>query len=103
MKTKENLGSVKRFGARYGRKPKLKVSKIETEQRKLHKCPYCNKIAVKRIAMGICNCRKCKAKFTGNAYSVSKKIIAKEAEELAEEPEIAKEEALEAEEASEEA
>ena len=103
MKTKENLGSVKRFGARYGRKPKLKFSKIETEQRKLHKCPYCNKIAVKRIAMGIWNCRKCNAKFTGKAYSVSKKIITKEAEELAEEPEIAKEEALEAEEASEEA
>ena len=103
MKTAENLGSVKRFGARYGRKPKLKFSKIETEQRKLHKCPYCNKIAVKRIAMGIWNCRKCDAKFTGKAYSVSKKIITKEAEELVEEPEIVKEEALEAEEASEEA
>ena len=43
MKTEEKLGSVKRFGARYGRKPKLKFSKIETEQRKLHKCPYCHK------------------------------------------------------------
>ena len=103
MKTKENLGSVKRFGARYGRKPKLKFSKIETEQRKLHKCPYCNKIAVKRIAMGIWNCRKCNAKFTGKAYSVSKKIITKEAEELVEEPETAKLGALESEEASEEA
>ena len=104
MKTEEKLGlgSVKRFGARYGRKPKIKFSKIETEQRKLHKCPYCNKIAVKRIAVGIWNCRKCKAKFTGKAYSVSKKILAKEAQVLDEEPQIVKEE-MEAEEATEEA
>ena len=103
MKTEEKsgLGSVKRFGARYGRKPKLKFSTIETEQRKLHKCPYCNKIAVKRVAMGIWNCRKCKAKFTGKAYSVSKKILAKEAKVFEEEPQIIKEE-MESEEATEE-
>ena len=75
MKTEENLGSVKRFGARYGRKLKVKFSKIETEQRKLHKCPYCSKTAVKRIAVGIWNCRKCNAKFTGKAYSITNKII----------------------------
>lgn len=90
--TEEKLGSVKRFGARYGRKPKLKFSKIEAEQRKLHKCPYCSKVAVKRIAAGIWNCRKCSAKFTGRAYSISKKITAKEAAEIIEEPIIEKEE-----------
>lgn len=106
MKTEEksDLGSVKRFGARYGRKLKLKFSKIETEQRKLHKCPYCNKTAVKRVAVGIWNCRKCNAKFTGKAYSVSKKIITKETAEMAgEEPAITKEEMEETEEALEEA
>ena len=92
MKAEEKLGSVKRFGARYGRKPKLKFSKIETEQRKLHKCPYCNKVAVKRVAMGIWNCRKCNAKFTGKAYSVSKKILAKEAKVFEEELQIITEE-----------
>lgn len=104
MKIEENLGSVKRFGARYGRKLKLRFSKIETEQRKLHKCPYCNKTAVKRIAIGIWNCKKCNAKFTGKAYSVSKKIVTKEAKEIVEEePEIIKEDMEEeAEQASEE-
>jgi len=103
MKTEEKLGlgSVKRFGARYGRKLKLKLSKIETEQRKLHKCPYCNKIAVKRVAVGIWSCKKCNAKFTGKAYSVSKKITIKE-KMAEEEPEI-KEEMEEAEQALEEA
>ena len=80
MKTEENLGSVKRFGARYGRKLKVKFSKIEAEQRKLHKCPYCSKTAVKRVAVGIWSCKKCNAKFTGKAYSVAKKITAKEAQ-----------------------
>ena len=81
MKSEEKLGSVKRFGARYGRKLKLKFSKIETEQRKLHKCPYCSKIAVKRVAVGIWQCRKCNAKFAGRAYSVTGTILTKEAPE----------------------
>ena len=102
MKTEENLGSVKRFGARYGRKLKVKFSKIETEQRKLHKCPYCSKTAVKRIAVGIWGCKKCNAKFTGKAYSITKKIITKEAQVMQEEPEIIKEEMEEIEQSSEE-
>ena len=101
-KEEKQLGSVKRFGARYGRKPKLKFSKIEAEQRKLHKCPYCNKIAVKRVAVGIWHCRKCNAKFTGKAYSVSSKITMKESKEIGmEDPAIIKEEMEEAETASE--
>ena len=75
----EKLGSAKRFGARYGTKPKQEFAKIEKEQRKRHKCPYCNNVAVKRIAMGIWHCRKCDAKFTGKAYTVAKPILAAEA------------------------
>ena len=101
MKSEEGLGSVKRFGARYGRKTKLKFSKVETEQRKLHKCPYCSRIAVKRVALGIWHCRKCHAKFAGKAYSVSRKIITKEAKEMEPEAVIKEEEMSEAEQASE--
>ena len=99
--TEEKLGSVKRFGPRYGRKPKLKFSKIEAEQRKLHKCPYCSKVAVKRLAVGIWQCRKCNIKFSGKAYSVAKKITFKEEIEVPEEePQVAEEE-MEAEAAEE--
>jgi large subunit ribosomal protein L37Ae len=95
--TEEKLGSVKRFGARYGRKPKLKFSKIEAEQRKLHKCPYCSKTAAKRVAAGIWHCRKCRAKFTGRAYSITRKIAAKGAAEFVEEqPVVENEETVEA-------
>ena len=100
---KENLGSVKRFGARYGRKLKLKFSKIEIEQRKLHKCPYCNKIAVKRLVVGIWKCKKCHIKFTGKAYSVSMNILTKESEIAIEEPEIKQKEIEDIEQVSEEA
>ena len=101
MKSEEGLGSAKRFGARYGRKTKLKFSNVETEQRKLHKCPYCNKTAVKRIALGIWQCRKCDVKFAGKAYSLTRKIVAKEAEEMLEEPQAMEEEQTEAQEAEE--
>ncbi len=74
MEKVEKLGSAKRFAARYGSKPKHKFAKIEKEQRKKHKCPYCNNIKVKRVAVGIWHCRKCNAKFTGKAYSVSKLV-----------------------------
>lgn len=60
---------TKRFGARYGRKPKKKFAKIESQQRAKHKCSSCNKVAVKRIAMGIWQCKKCEIKFAGKAYT----------------------------------
>src|SRR3989338_1725727 len=75
----EKLGSAKRFGARYGSKTKHKFAKIEKEQRKRHKCPYCNNVKVKRVAVGILHCRKCNARFTGKAYSIAKPIVLEEA------------------------
>ena len=69
MVAAKNYGSVKRFGARYGRKSKHKFAKIEKEQRRLHKCPYCNKEGVIRLALGIWQCRKCNVKFAGKAYT----------------------------------
>jgi len=61
---------TKRFGARYGRKPKKKFAMIESLQRANHKCPSCNKVAVKRLSTGIWKCRKCEIKFAGKAYTI---------------------------------
>jgi large subunit ribosomal protein L37Ae len=66
----KKLGSVKRFGPRYGRRVKYRLAKIEAVQRAKHVCPYCKAKKVKRIAAGIWQCRKCNAKFTGKAYSI---------------------------------
>ena len=78
MAIKQRFGSIKRFGARYGRSLKEKFAIIEAEQRKRHKCPYCHQVQVKRLEMGIWYCRKCKTKFTGKAYSINKKIVVDE-------------------------
>ena len=67
---KSLLGSAKRFGARYGRTTKLRFAEIEREQRRLHKCPYCHKMKVKRVSAGIWLCKKCSSKFTGKAFTV---------------------------------
>lgn len=64
-------GSVKRFGARYGRKIRLNLGKIEEQQKKLYKCPYCKAVKVKRIGAGIWQCKKCGAKFTARAYNAN--------------------------------
>ena len=87
----KRYGSIKRFGARYGTKTKNKVGKIEAEQRRLHKCPYCSKVAVKRLALGIWKCRKCNSKFVGKAYSINKKILAEEEPAQEVQPEITEE------------
>ncbi|MBW2996365.1 50S ribosomal protein L37ae [Candidatus Woesearchaeota archaeon] len=81
MAEKKKLGSVKRFGARYGRRVKHKLAEIEAVQRGKHICPYCRAQRVKRVAAGIWECRKCESKFTGKAYSVKKSIIKEEEKE----------------------
>lgn len=62
--------STKRFGARYGRRVRLKYGLIEKQQHALHKCPYCNQVKVERLSVGIWKCKKCESKFTGKAYTV---------------------------------
>jgi len=80
--TKEkSFGSIKRFGVRYGRTVKDKLSKIEAVLKKKHKCPYCHSLSAKRLAAGIWCCKKCDAKFTGKAYSVSKKVVIRKKDE----------------------
>ncbi len=66
----KKVGSAGKFGSRYGRKIKRLVSGIEKKQRAKQKCPYCNKLAVKRLSLGIFKCNKCDSKFTGKAYFV---------------------------------
>ena len=66
----KKVSSTGRFGARYGKRIRQKVIDIEKKQRVKQKCPYCNKIKVKRLSFGIFKCRSCDSKFTGKAYFV---------------------------------
>jgi len=69
MATKK-LGSAARYGARYGKKLKTKITNVEKIQRKKQECPYCGRKTAKRLATGIWKCNKCDSKFTGGAYKL---------------------------------
>ncbi len=66
------MSSAKRFGARYGRRTRQVFARHEANSRAKHKCPKCNKTNVRRVSMGIWQCRSqtCQAKIAGKAYTV---------------------------------
>ena len=76
--TKKRSGSIKRFGARYGRTVKHKLAAAEKDMKVFQECPYCHAVRVKRLSMGVWECRKCSSKFTGKAYTVGQKRIAED-------------------------
>ena len=97
MTSVKKLGSIKRFGSRYGRSVKHKLAKIEAIQKGKHQCPYCHRLKAKQLSVGIWNWKKCGAKFTGKAYSIKKIVIEdivedEEEKEIEEKTEIKKEE-----------
>ena len=70
MSRTKKVKTAGRFGARYGATIRKKVAEIEAMMRGPHKCPYCYSVdKVKRKAVGIWYCRKCKAIFAGGAYT----------------------------------
>ncbi|MEX2701893.1 MAG: 50S ribosomal protein L37ae [Candidatus Baldrarchaeia archaeon] len=64
----KKVGITGRFGARYGSTIRKRVREIEEKMKRPHKCPKCGTKAVKRISVGIWQCRKCNYTFTGGAY-----------------------------------
>ena len=70
-KTKK-VKAAGRFGARYGRKAGIKITDIESKQRKKQDCIFCNGKA-KRLSAGIWQCNKCKKKFASHAYYLPEK------------------------------
>ena len=73
--------STKRFGARYGARLKKKFAEVESQQKMTYPCPYCTYVKVKRVSMGVWQCKKCEAKFSSKAYSVGKVEIKVEEEQ----------------------
>jgi len=60
--------SAGRFGARYGKKVRVKLVGVEKKQRLKQKCPFCEKLGVKRLSKGIWKCSKCDKKFASDVY-----------------------------------
>jgi large subunit ribosomal protein L37Ae len=62
------VGTAGRFGPRYGKTIRQRVIDVEKKQKGWHSCPYCKKPRVKRVSVGIWECKSCRHKFTGRAY-----------------------------------
>lgn len=58
----------KRFGAKFGFTLRRAWNTIAQKKAAKYKCPKCERIAVRRVAVGIWECRKCGLKFAGGAY-----------------------------------
>ncbi|MBR9680366.1 MAG: 50S ribosomal protein L37ae [Candidatus Altiarchaeota archaeon] len=69
---KEKMRTVKRFGSKFGLKPRRRLNEIEGGYvGRLQNCTKCGAKKVSRIEAGIWQCAKCKHKFASNAYRVS--------------------------------
>lgn len=66
--TKRRTGSAGRFGARYGRVARRRVSEIEDDMRDEHVCPECGDDRVSRDGTGVWSCSRCGYTFAGGTY-----------------------------------
>ena len=74
MPRTKKIGLGGSLGSRYGIAPRKRYIQMLTRMRKKHECPRCHMAAVKRLSVGIWECRKCGYKFTGGAYEPSTKL-----------------------------
>ena len=73
MKVKK-VGPAGSFGTRYGTVSRRRYAEVVSGMRVPHECPRCHVRAVKRLTVGIWNCRKCGVKFAGGAYLPATKL-----------------------------
>ncbi|WP_049971764.1 50S ribosomal protein L37ae [Haladaptatus cibarius] len=66
--SKSRTGSAGRFGARYGRVARKRVSEIEADMNENHTCPDCGSSSVDRKGTGIWACGRCDYTFAGGTY-----------------------------------
>lgn len=60
---------VVKYGARYGSTLRKRAMEVELRAKDTYSCPECKQKRVKRVAVGIWECKKCGLKFAGAAYS----------------------------------
>jgi len=65
----KKVGTTGRFGTRYGSTLRKRVKKVESVSKAKHICTSCDSLKVKRVSIGICECRFCGYRFTGGSWS----------------------------------
>lgn len=54
--------------SRYGKTPRERWKKARAASSKRYRCPQCSRVAVKRVAAGVWQCKKCGTKYASDAY-----------------------------------
>ncbi|MFH2112362.1 MAG: 50S ribosomal protein L37ae [Candidatus Bathyarchaeota archaeon] len=62
------------LGTRGGATLRKRYMRIMQTVNATHKCPSCASPSVKRVSVGLWNCRKCGYRFAGGAYTPSTKL-----------------------------
>ncbi len=70
----KKVGPTRGLGPRYGSTVRKRYIKIMQEMKKLHRCPQCGFLRVKRESVGIWKCGKCSYTYTGGAYTPITKL-----------------------------
>lgn len=66
---KDKKRVVKKYGPRYGRKPRKEAEEIEKKKRKSYRCPKCTKKALKWKGFGVWECDSCNLQLSGGAWT----------------------------------
>ena len=67
-KRTKKVGIVGKYGTRYGASLRKVIKKIEISQHARYTCRFCGKDAVRRKAVGIWECKRCKKVIAGGAW-----------------------------------
>ena len=67
-KRTKKAGIVGKYGTRYGASLRKQIKKQEVSQHAKYLCDFCGKFSVKRLAVGIWNCKDCGKTKAGGAY-----------------------------------
>ncbi|KAA6379614.1 MAG: hypothetical protein EZS28_024859 [Streblomastix strix] len=70
-KRTKKVGIVGKYGTRYGASLRKIIKKIEVNQHRRYQCRFCGKDAVKRRAVGIWECKRCKKVTAGGAWQMN--------------------------------
>ena len=68
-KRTKKVGIVGKYGTRYGASLRKMAKKMEVSQHAKYTCTFCGKDALKRVAVGIWNCKPCGKTLAGGAWA----------------------------------
>jgi large subunit ribosomal protein L37Ae len=71
----KKVGITGKYGTRYGASLRKQIKVAEINQHTKYSCQFCGKDSLRRQAVGIWNCSRCRKTLAGGAYTPSYVLI----------------------------